>query len=142
MFQPQPIQVRRAPRKLPIEIGGLGKNGILTSFVYMPAEELQLSGSPCGKNIKNKLLGRAFHVSLELRELYEQNDCFCPSLLKSAFWLQQHRKKSFDRGVISTVPLANHLARQESPEFSMEVIHYLVILKITQPKMVCQDERD
>lgn len=24
----------------------------------------------------------------------------------------------------------------------MEVIHYLVILKITQPKMVCQDERD
>lgn len=54
MLQPQPIQVRRAPRKLPIEIGGLGKNGILTSFVYMPAEELQLSDSPCGKNTKKQ----------------------------------------------------------------------------------------
>ena len=52
MFQPQTIQVRRAPRKLPIEIGGLGKNGILTSFVYMPTEELQLTDPPCGKKTK------------------------------------------------------------------------------------------
>lgn len=72
MFQPKSNQVRRAPRKLLIEIEGFWKKGMLASLVYMPTEELKLINPACGK----RLLGRSFQISLKFGKMYEKETVF------------------------------------------------------------------